>query len=151
MKSGVLASLGLAACIWFLSAPCAMAAKQHVWYVVSPDHGQTFTYGTEQSRVWATWGRDRHLALQLNYTNDPFVSRTEAREYDNFIFNFPTILLGKDGRTFYLHTKDGRSIPVATKQEAFLGTEIKLLPNAEVQIKKPHGYLTVTLMVLYGL
>ncbi len=149
MKNGILIFLGLVASILFFSAPCALAAKRHVWYVVSPDHGQTFSYGTEQSRVWSTWGRNRHLALQLNYTNDPFVSRTEPREYDNFIFNFPNVLLGKEGRVFYLHTQDGRNIPVAAKQDAFLGTEIKLLPNAELQIKKLHGYLTVTIMILY--
>jgi hypothetical protein len=133
--------------LWF-SFTFAQASGQHFWRVRSPDHGQTFAYGTEQNRVWKQWGRDNHLALLLNYTNDPFVDRSNPRQYDNFRFDFPQVTLGRDGHFFFYRTSDGRMIPVAQKSPDFFGVdEVKLLPNAGVIINKPHGYITVTLEI----
>jgi len=129
-----------------LISTSAPAYSRHAWTVTSPDHEQTFAYGTETHRAWTEWGRNRHLVLLLNFTNDPYVDRDNPRQYDNFSFAFPSVKLGRDGRTFYYITAGGRSIPVAQKQRDFLDIdEIKLLPNAELIVKKPHGYLTVTL------
>ena len=131
-----------------LGAGLTHAYAQHIWRVASPDHEQTFTYGSEQSRVWVTRGDDRHLALLLNFTNDPYVDRNNPREYDSFAFNFPNVTLGADGHTFYYRTSDGRSLPVAAKRPDFLGgDEIKLLNSSYLEMKKPHGYLTLTLVV----
>jgi hypothetical protein len=132
----------------FLSMGLSRAAAGHVWHVASPDHEQTFSYGSEQSRVWAARGNPKHLALLLNYTNDPYVDRTFAREYDSFTFAFPNILLAPDGRTFFYRTPDGRSIPVAARKPGFLGMEeIELLPNASLIVKKPHGYISLILVI----
>ena len=133
----------------FIADTPAMADQgRHVWTVPSPDHGQTFAYGSEQSRVWTTRGRDHHLALLLNFTNDPYVDRSNPRQYDYFTFNFPNVTLGADGRTFYYRTTDGRSLPVAAKREDFFGIdETKLLPNSILVVKSPHGYLSLTLVV----
>jgi hypothetical protein len=76
--------LAFAAGAWLYFGWIARADDDHSWRVTSPDHGQTFAYGTEQNRVWAERGRDRHLAVLLNFTNDPFVDRQNPREYDNF-------------------------------------------------------------------
>jgi hypothetical protein len=133
---------------WLFLAPSAQAYTQHFWQVASPDHGQTFAYGSEQSRVWAERGYNRHLEVLLTLTNDPYVDQTNPRQYDYFNFSFPGVTLGKDGHTFYYHTTDGRSIPVASKRPDFLGiNEIKLLPNATLIVDKPHGYLTLSLIV----
>jgi hypothetical protein len=143
-KSLLLVSAGA---LCFLS-PLARASAPHFWHIPSPDHEQTFAYGTETNRVWTQWGRDKHLALLLNFTNDPYVDRDNPRRYDNFRFSFPSVTLGKDAATFYYHTSDGRSIPVARQTPDFLGIdEIKLLPNASLRVEKPHGYLTLTLIV----
>ena len=131
-----------------LSFTFAQAAEQHFWRVQSPDHEQTFAYGTEQNRIWKQWGRDNHLALLLNYTNDPFVDRVNPRQYDNFRFDFPQVTLGRDGRIFYYRIPNGRAIPVAKKSPDFFGVdEVHLLPNAGVIVDKPHGYITVTIEV----
>ena len=115
-------------------------------YVTSPDHAQTFAFGSEQNRAWTTQGR--HLALVLNFTNEPYVDSINPRCYDNFIFNFPRVTLGSDDRTFYYRTGEGRSIPVAVKQPGFLGMdEIRLLPGSRLMVEKPHGYLTAVLAV----
>ena len=144
LVAALLAGIGSLA---FATTP-ARAFTQHVWMVTSPDHGQTFTYGTEQRRSWTALGRDHHLALYLDYTNDPYVGWNEPRQYDYFTIEFPTIKLGPDGHTFYFHTSDGRSLPVATRKAGFLGIpEVKLLPSSHLTIRKPHGYLTVTLMI----
>ena len=138
--------LGLAACAWFSLMPAARA--DGYWRVESPDHEQTFSYGSEQNRVWTERGPDRHLAVLLQFTNDPFVDRDHPREVDNFTFAFPRVTLGKDGRTFYYHTPEGRRIPVAEKRKDFLGiNEIKLLPTAGLIVNRVHGYLTLTLEI----
>jgi hypothetical protein len=138
------AGLAFAGC--FLSGP-TRASSTHFWRIVSPDHEQTFAYGTEQSRIFTERGRDKHLALLLNFTNDPYVDRQNPRLYDNFTFSFPNVILGKDGRTFYYRGPGGETIPVARKHAVFLGTEIRLLPNAALKVAKPHGYLTLTLII----
>jgi hypothetical protein len=133
----------LASLVLLVHAP---ADERDYWRITSPDHEQTFAYGTEQRRVWTERGSDRHLVLLLNFTNDPYVDQDYPRRYDNFAFSFPSVRLGKDGRTFYYRTPGGRSIPVATKRPDFLGIdEIKLLSNADLEVAKPHGYLTLSL------
>jgi hypothetical protein len=142
-----LAAFVLAA--WIAAPPTAFAASSHFWRVVSPDHEQTFAYGSETHRAWAQWGRDRHLALLLDFTNDPFVDRQNPRQYDSFRFDFPSIRLGPDGHTFSYRAADGRAIPVAMKRADFLGLdEVRLLPNAAVDVERPHGCITVILNVL---
>jgi len=138
----------VAVCSWITAGVPAKAYAQHVWHVPSPDHGQTFAYGSEQNRVWITRGSDRHLALLLNFTNDPYVDRNNPREYDSFTFNFPDVSLGTDGHTYYYRTSSGRLLPVAAKEPDVLGgDEIKLLNSSCLVIKSPHGYLTLTLVV----
>ena len=135
------AGLILVAVMVLGSSTCAYS--QNVWTVPSPNHEQTFAYGSEQNRVWTTRGSDQHLAVLLNFTNDPFVDRSNPREYDNFIFHFPAVRLGSDGRTFYYHAPDGHSIPVAERRPDFFGiTEVKLLPTSYLAVNKPHGYLS---------
>lgn len=134
--------------LWLFITPSVRASTQHFWRVASPDHEQTFTYGTETNRIWAQRGHDRHLIVLLNYTNDPYVDRQNPRQYDNFTFSFPGVTLGKDGHTFYYHASNGRSIPVASKRPDFLGVnEVHLLPNASLIIMKPHGYLSLILEI----
>jgi hypothetical protein len=127
-----------------LSVP--VHAKDHFWKLVSPDHEQTYAYGTEQSRVWKNW--NGHLALLLNFTNDPFVDRQNSRQWDDFRFDFPNVRIGADGHTFYYLTQDDRRIPVAMTHAGFLGiNEVRLLPSASVAVSRPHGYITVYLNV----
>jgi hypothetical protein len=131
--------------IWIaLAAPAY--AKDGYWKLVSPDHEQTYAYGSETNRVWKNW--KGHLALLLTFTNDPFVDRQNPRQWDNFRFDFPNVRLGADGRTFNYRTSDGRSIPVAAIRPVFLGDEVRLLPNASAMVSRPHGYITVYLNVL---
>ena len=133
---------------WLFSGLSAQADTQHFWRVASPDHEQTWVYGSEQRRVWAERGRDRHLEVLLDFTNDPYVDRTSPRQYDYFSFSFPGVTLGGDGHTFYYHAANGRSIPVASKRPDFLGiNEIHLLSNASLIVDKPHGYLSLTIVI----
>jgi hypothetical protein len=137
----VLAVVGL----WII---LGATTRADVFRVTSPDHEQTFAFGTEQRRAWGERGPDRHLLLYLNYTNDPFVDRINPREYDNFTFSFPTITRAKDGHTFTYRAPNGRIIPVADKHPSFLGIDqIRLLPNANLIVRKPHGFLTVVLEI----
>jgi hypothetical protein len=148
MKRLSFAPAGLMATVLLLAFLPARAATQHVWHLTSPTHGQTFTLGSEQRRSWCTRGADRHLAVLLDYTNDPYVDRDNPRQYDYFTFHFPQVTLGPDGRTFFFRASDAHTIPVARKSAGFLGIEeTRLLPNSFLTIQKPHGYLTLTLTV----
>jgi hypothetical protein len=125
------------------------ADSPHFWTVTSPDHGQTYAYGSEQQQVWMALGNDRHLALETTFTNDPYIEGSAARRYDDFTFHFPAVKLGTDGRTFSYRTAEGLSIPVAIKRRDFFGVEeIHLLPNASLVVDKRHGYLSLTLVIL---
>jgi hypothetical protein len=121
-------------------------AQAEAWAITSPNHEQTFAYGTESRREWSA--RGNHLVLFIDYTNDPFVDRDNPRQYDSFSFDFPQIRLERDGRTFSYRAPDGRLVPVARRQPGFLGIEeIRLLPESDLLIIAPHGYLTLTLQV----
>ena len=139
--------IGLVLITLFLLVPITNL-RADVYRVISPDHGETFAYGMEQNRVLAERGPDRHLVLLLNYTNDPFVDRDNPRQYDNFTFSFPGVTRARDGHTFTYRTPKGRIIPVADKHPGFLGIDqIRLLPNAVLIVRKPHGYVTVILEI----
>jgi hypothetical protein len=132
---------------WIALMAPGTADTAHFWQVFSPDHEQTYAYGTETNRFWKLWRG--HLALFLEFSNDPAVDRNNPRQYDNFRFDFPTIRIGANGDTLYLHTEDGRRIPVASLWHDFFGfEEVRLLPNANVIVDRPHGYITVHLDVL---
>ena len=123
-------------------------AAPNFWIVSSPDHGQTFAYGSERHRQWLLLGANHHLALSLQFTNDPYVTNTQPREYDNFIFDFPRVILGSDGRTFYYHSAKGESVPVATRHRGLFGVEeIDLLSNSALIINRPHGYLSLDIVI----
>jgi hypothetical protein len=126
----------------------SLAASAHVYVIPSPTHEQTFTYGSERHRQWMTRGPDRHLALSIAFTNDPFVDRTDPRQYDDFIFDFPDVRLGADGHTFYYHSSHGHVVAVAKRYKGFLGLEtVRLLNTSFLVMKQPHGYLTLALVV----
>ena len=126
----------------------AKADFPRVWTAESSDHGQTYSFGSEQSRVWTELGSDHHLAVYTTFTNDPYAEGSANRRYDYFTFNFPQVKLGSDGRTFEYHTREGREIPVALRKRDFFGIEeIRLLPSSSLEIRKKHGYLSLILVI----
>jgi hypothetical protein len=129
-----------------LAVSSSRAQASQVWSITSPNHEQTFAYGTESHRSWSA--RGNHLLLFIDFTNDPFVDRGNPRQYDSFSFDFPQVKLQPDGRTFSYRAPGGRLIPVARRQPGFLGIEeIELLPTCDLLVVDPHGYLTLTLQV----
>jgi hypothetical protein len=132
-----LAVLGLAA---------LQPAGARIWEVASPDHEQTYAFGSERHRAWIDM--HGHLAVLMDFTNDPYVDQMNPRRYDDFTFDFPKVMLGPDGRTFYYHPAGkGSAIPVAVKRPGLFGPEVSLLPSAYLVVDKPHGYLSLTLLV----
>jgi hypothetical protein len=139
---------GLAGFVALLLASLPAAATSRLYVVASPTHEQTFAYGSERHQQWLARGDDRHLALAAEFTNDPYVDRTDIRQYDDFVFDFPDIRLGKDGRTFFYYAPNGSRIPVAGRHTGFLGMdEVALLPGSMLLMKSPHGYLSLFLLV----
>jgi hypothetical protein len=138
----------VAGLIGLLGSNAGADVPRHVWLVPSPTHGQTYTFGSEQHQQWLTRGADRHLALSTEFTNDPYVDLVETRQYDYFIFDFPNIRLGSDGHTFYYRTPGGKSVAVAVRHPGLFGLqEVTLLQNSVLVMKKPHGYLSLELVV----
>jgi hypothetical protein len=134
------------ACLLLGMAP-AGATEAHVWEIKSPNHAQTFTFGSERRRAWINV--HGHLAVVLDFTNDPYVDRTNPREYDDFTFDFPGVVLGLDGRTFYYHPRGkNRPVPVAERYRGLFGLEeVRLLPSSFLVVEKPHGMLSLTLLI----
>jgi hypothetical protein len=123
----------------------ARAADSPVWNVASPDHRQTFAYGSERHRQWVLLGN--HLGVVMEFTNDPYVDTTQPRQYDDFTFEFPKVKLGKDGHTFYYTVGNDKSIAVAVRHSSFFGDEISLLSSDRLVIQKFHGLLSLNLLV----
>jgi hypothetical protein len=137
--------LGLVA---FVLAAVPAPAAPRVYVVPSPTHEQTYAFRSERHQQWLARGPDRHLALAAEFTNDPYVDRINVREYDDFLFDFPDIRLGRDGRTFYYHAPNGSEIAVAERHPGFLGVdEVNLLPGSLLLMRSPHGYLSLSLLV----
>jgi hypothetical protein len=139
----------LVLCCWTALASVSpiRASSEHIWYVTSPDHGQTYAYGSEQSRVWKMLGSHDHLAVYMTFNNNPFAEGSNQR-FDTFTFNFPQVRLGPGGHTFFYSAANGLDLPVAARDRGFFGiVEIKLLPTAFLQVKKQHGFLTLTLII----
>jgi hypothetical protein len=141
MKKAV-AVLGLGVLLFALAAASAHAG---LWEVKSPDHRQTFAYGSERNRSWLRQGS--HLAAVLDFTNDPYVDNDNPRQYDDFIFQFPNVVLGQDGRTFYYRAPGRKSVPVAVMHPGLFGEETRLLPASFLVVDKLHGRLSLTLLV----
>ncbi len=115
-------SLVIAAALSWLGAVAAQAGPRHFWRIPSPDHEQTFTYGSERGRQWTQSGADRHLAVWLHFTNDPYVNVDYPRRYDDFLFSFPPVKLGPDG-IFYYRDDNDRRIPIAQRRTGLFGIE----------------------------
>ncbi len=134
----------------FLLTPILLSparAAEHPATIISPDHDQTFAYGSVRHQAWIE-EPNGSLALSITFTNDPYVDRVNQREYDDFTLRLPDVRLGPDLRTFYYHPAEGDPIAVAIKSPDFLGVEeIQLLPTSHVVVLKPHGYLTLMLRV----
>jgi hypothetical protein len=118
----------------------------HIWEIASPDHEQTFTFGSERGRQWVdAQGR---LAVIIHFTNDPYVNEDNPRRYDDFTFDFPDVTLGPDGKTFFYRPSGQRAaIRVAVKRPGLFGDEVRLLPSSFLVVDKPHGLLSLTLLV----
>ncbi len=128
--------------LWsFLLAGRAHAEEGH-WVVPSSNQEQTYAYGSESHHQWIN--RSGHLALYVEFTNDPYVDRINTRQYDDFEFEFPSIRLGADGRTFYLRPFHEAAVPVAAKRS---GQGIGLLASSLMTVRKVHGIVTIILSI----
>ena len=131
---------------WSCSPLLRPARPTRLWEVPSPNHAQTFAYGSERHRAWID--ARGHLAVVMNFTNDPYVDQISPRQYDDFTFDFPGVVLGKDGRTFYYHPPGtGRSVAVAVIKPGLFGPGVELLPSSFLAVQKSHGLLSLNLLV----
>ena len=118
-------------------------AHESLWLVPSSNHEQTFAYGSERHNQWVN--RHGHLALVIEFTNDPYVDRINPRQYDDFEFEFPSIRLGADHQTFYYYPPHRDRVAVAVNKGILRG--IILVPTSSMTIQKVHGMVTIFLMV----
>jgi hypothetical protein len=137
--------LGTILAVIFVMGPVRAFGGQ--WLLVSPDHDQSFAYGSEMSRQWVE-SPPGTLALTMVFTNDPHVDQVKPRQYLDFIFHFPQLHLDRKSQIFFYTAPDRRSIPVARINGGFLGFKaIDLLPLCRVEVKAHRGFLTVILLV----
>jgi hypothetical protein len=127
--------------VWAAASVVDLPAKE--WLIPSANSEQTFAYGSERHRQWIV--RNGHLALVMEFTNDPYVDKIETRQFDDFEFEFPNVRRGFDGKTFYFRPNHQTAIPVASIRP---GLGLTLLPTSSVIVQKVHGLITILLVVI---
>jgi hypothetical protein len=111
--------------------------------VTSPDHAQTFAYG---SMIWHQLYVERNeLVVRITFSNLPYYDDDQLRRDESFDFSFPTVRLDSGRRTFVARTGHDELIPVARFREGLACRWVDLAPGAKMYLVKDHGRVTATL------
>jgi hypothetical protein len=112
--------------------------------VTSPDHPQTFAYG---SMIWHQLYLDAagELAARITFSNLPYVGDDEPRSDEPFDFRFPGVRFDSARRTFLARGSRRELIPVARFREGPASGWIDLARGTKIYLVKESGRVTATL------
>ena len=113
--------------------------------VASPDHAQTYAYGSVTWRQLYLTRTRGELAARITFSNVPFADSNEPRRDESFDFRFPGIQVDVAQHVFVAKGRRGESIPVAWFRGDLSIGWIKLAPNAKIYLLKENGRVTATL------
>ncbi len=123
----------------FCSAPVCAKSVLHAFMVESPDHSTVAVGGPQARHSWGMQGKDRHLCVMISRSQDEDPAVT---------FNFPQIILGKDGATYVFRTSEGKLMPVATQKLNQQGSmEVSLLKTCFLLVGKSGDSYLVKLRI----
>lgn len=127
-----------------LFAGVAAAAADAI-SITSPDHAQTFAYGSMISHQFFYNRRAGELAAQITFSNSPYYGDDQPRRDEAFDFHFPGVQLDSTQRIFVVRSKHGELIPVARFRKGLACGWIDLAPGAKIYLQKESGRVTATL------
>ena len=113
--------------------------------ITSPNHAQTFAYGSMISHQLYRDGRAAELVAQMTFSNLPYYDDDQPRRDESFDFHFPTVHFDSARQTFFARSEHGELIPVARYREGLVCGWIDLAPGAKMYLVKEHGRVTATL------
>jgi hypothetical protein len=112
---------------------------------VSPDHHQTFAYGSIIGHQLYLERSGRGLAARITFSNWPYDSGDEPRRDESFEFRFPGIKYDATQRTFFVSGRGGQPIPVARFHRDLFCNSVDLAPGAKIYLLKHSGRVTAIL------
>jgi len=113
--------------------------------VTSPNHSQTFAYGSMISHQLCRGGTAGELVARITFSNLPYYDDDQPRRDESFDFYFPNVQLNSARQTFSARSRRGKLIPVARYREGMACGWIDLVPGAKIYLLKESGRVTATL------
>lgn len=113
--------------------------------IKSPDHAQTFAYGSMISHQLYAGGTTGELGARITFSNLPYYDDDQPRGDEAFDFHFPGVQLDRARGTLFVRSRHGEMIPVARSHEGLLCRWIDLAPSAKIYLLKEHGRVTAVL------
>jgi hypothetical protein len=112
--------------------------------ITSPNHPQTFTYG---EMIWHQLYKrtSGELAVQITFSNRPYVGDDTPRTDESFDFRFPGVQFDSTRRAFFVNSRHGERIPVARFRDPASYGWVDLVPGAKIYLLKETGRVAVTL------
>ena len=113
--------------------------------VVSPNHAQTYAYGSVTWRQLYLERTRGELTARITFSNVPFADANQPPTYEPFDFRFPGVHIDSARHAFVTRGRRGESIPVAWFRGDPSWGWVKLAPNAKIYLVKESGRVTATL------
>lgn len=113
--------------------------------IVSPDHHQTFAYGSMVSHQLYFEQSGSNLAARITFSNSPYDDDNEPRSDESFDFRFPGIKFDATRRMFFVSGRGGQTIPVARFRRDPFCSWVDLAPGSKIYLLKQSGRVTAIL------
>jgi hypothetical protein len=113
--------------------------------ITSPDHAQTFAYGSMIDHQLYLDHTAGELAARITFSNLPYSDDNDPRRDELFEFRFPRVHLDSARRTFFARGGDGELIPIARFRRDGECGWADLAPGAKIYLVKESGRVTATL------
>jgi hypothetical protein len=113
--------------------------------IVSPDHAETFAYGSMISHDLHANGKAGELTARITFSNFPYYGGDQPRQDEMFDFHFAGIQLDRARGTLFVRSKHSGVIPVARFHKGLVFRWIDLAPGAKIYLLKEHGRVTAVL------
>lgn len=113
--------------------------------ITSPNHAQTFAYGSMISHQLYLGRAAGDLMAQITFSNSPYYDDDQPRRDESFDFHFPGVQFDSARNTFFAKTGHGEMIPIARVRQGLACGWIDLAPGAKMYLVKESGRVTATL------
>ncbi len=112
----------------------------------SPNTAQTYAFHSIQWEQLRWLPDQQQLVASITFSNLNYDSRAEPRQDERFDFALPGVTLDPGSGVFFVIGRHGERIPVARRLSTLIGSEIKLLPGAKIDIHSKEGQISVDLL-----